>query len=151
MQRAMARQAEAEREERAKIIAAEGEALAARELAPASDVMMAHPLALQLRNLQTLVGVAADKNPTVVFPGLFMGTISGLGVFLSRETQAAAALPPPPSLSSLSGDAARQSCVYVSRCRVRAGRAACRRARGLRSIGPLGSRVASGPVAGGHR
>ena len=57
MKRAMARQAEAEREKRAKIIAAEGEALAAGELAQASDVMMAHPLALQLRNLQTLVEV----------------------------------------------------------------------------------------------
>jgi hypothetical protein len=53
MQRAMARQAEAKREKRAKIIAAQGEALAAGELAAASDVMMAHPLALQLRNLQT--------------------------------------------------------------------------------------------------
>ena len=58
MQRAMARQAEAEREKRAKIIAAQGEALAAGELADASDVMMAHPLALQLRNLQTLVEIA---------------------------------------------------------------------------------------------
>ena len=54
MQRAMARQAEAEREKRAKIIAAEGEALAAGELAHASDVMMAHPLALQLRNSRPL-------------------------------------------------------------------------------------------------
>ncbi len=56
------RQAAAEREKRAKIIAAQGEALAAGELATASDVMMAHPLALQLRNLQTLVEVAVDKN-----------------------------------------------------------------------------------------
>jgi hypothetical protein len=47
-----------------KIIAAQGEALAAGELAIASDVMMAHPLALQLRNLQTLVEVAVDKNST---------------------------------------------------------------------------------------
>src|SRR5450755_183900 len=62
MKRAMARQAEAEREKRAKIIAAQGEALAAGELARASDVMMAHPLALQLRNLQTLVEIAVDKN-----------------------------------------------------------------------------------------
>ena len=68
MKRAMARQAEAEREKRAKIIAAEGEALAAGELARASDMMMAHPLALQLRNLQTLVEIAVDKNSTVVFP-----------------------------------------------------------------------------------
>jgi len=75
MQRAMARQAEAEREKRAKIIGAQGEALAAGELANASDVMMAHPLALQLRNLQTLVGVAVDKNSTVVFPAPLMSTI----------------------------------------------------------------------------
>jgi regulator of protease activity HflC (stomatin/prohibitin superfamily) len=89
MQRAMARQAEAEREKRAKIIAAEGEALAAGELAHASDVMMAHPLALQLRNLQTLVEIAVDKNSTVVFPAPLMSTIGELGAFLARETKAA--------------------------------------------------------------
>jgi hypothetical protein len=93
MQRAMARQAEAEREKRAKIIAAEGEALAAGELARASDVMMAHPLALQLRNLQTLVEVAVDKNSTVVFPAPLMSTIGELGAFLARETRAASELP----------------------------------------------------------
>ena len=87
MQRAMARQAEAEREKRAKIIAAQGEALAAGELAIASDVMMAHPLALQLRNLQTLVEVAVDKNSTVVFPAPLMSTIAELGAFLEREEQ----------------------------------------------------------------
>ena len=64
----MASQAEAEREKRAKIIAAEGEALAAGELANASDVMMAHPLALQLRNLQTLIEISVDKNSTVDLP-----------------------------------------------------------------------------------
>jgi regulator of protease activity HflC (stomatin/prohibitin superfamily) len=95
MKRAMARQAEAEREKRAKIIAAQGEALAAGELAHASDVMMAHPLALQLRNLQTLVEVAVDKNSTVVFPSPLMSTIAELGAFLARETEAAAALPNP--------------------------------------------------------
>ena len=89
MQRAMARQAEAEREKRAKIIAAEGEALAAGELATASDVMMAHPLALQLRNLQTLVEVAVEKNSTIVFPAALMSTISELGTFLEREGGAA--------------------------------------------------------------
>ena len=89
MKRAMARQAEAEREKRAKIIAAEGEALAAGELAHASDVMMAHPLALQLRNLQTLVEIAVDKNSTVVFPAPLMSTIQELGAFLARETRAA--------------------------------------------------------------
>ena len=95
MQRAMARQAEAEREKRAKIIAAEGEALAAGELAKASDVMMAHPLALQLRNLQTLVEISVDKNSTVVFPAPLMSTIQELGAFLSRETAAVGALPDP--------------------------------------------------------
>jgi regulator of protease activity HflC (stomatin/prohibitin superfamily) len=102
MKRAMARQAEAEREKRAKIIAAEGEALAAGELARASDVMMEHPLALQLRNLQTLVEIAVDKNSTVVFPAPLMSTIQELGAFLKRETLAAGDLPavsasaPPP-------------------------------------------------------
>jgi regulator of protease activity HflC (stomatin/prohibitin superfamily) len=90
MKRAMARQAEAEREKRAKIIAAEGEALAAGELAAASDVMMAHPLALQLRNLQTLAEIAVDRNSTVVFPAPLMSTIQELGAFLNRETTAAA-------------------------------------------------------------
>jgi regulator of protease activity HflC (stomatin/prohibitin superfamily) len=94
MQRAMARQAEAEREKRAKIIAAEGEQLAADQLGAASDVMMAHPLALQLRNLQTLVELGVDQNTTVVFPAPLMSTIQELGAFLSRE-QAAATTPAP--------------------------------------------------------
>ena len=98
MKRAMARQAEAEREKRAKIIAAEGEALAAGELARASDVMMAHPLALQLRNLQTLVEIAVDKNSTVVFPAPLMSTIQELGAFLARESNAAGGLPGSPAL-----------------------------------------------------
>jgi len=89
MKRAMARQAEAEREKRAKIIAAEGEAMAAASLGQASDTMMAHPLALQLRNLQTLVEIGVDKNSTVVFPAPLMSTIGELGSFLSRETAAA--------------------------------------------------------------
>ncbi len=89
MKRAMARQAEAEREKRAKIIAAEGEALAAGELAHASDVMMAHPIALQLRNLQSLVEIGVDKNTTVVFPAPLMSTIQELTSFLSRENASA--------------------------------------------------------------
>jgi regulator of protease activity HflC (stomatin/prohibitin superfamily) len=89
MKRAMARQAEAEREKRAKNIAAEGEALAAGELAHAADVMAAHPLALQLRNLQTLVEISVDKNSTVIFPSPLMTTIEEIGGFLSRETKAA--------------------------------------------------------------
>jgi len=94
MKRAMARQAEAEREKRAKIIAAEGESLAADQLGAASDVMMAHPLALQLRNLQSLVEIGVDKNTTVVFPAPLMSTIQELGRFLARE-QAAGTTPPP--------------------------------------------------------
>ena len=88
MKRAMARQAEAEREKRAKIIAAEGEQLAAAQLGAASDVMMAHPLALQLRNLQSLVEIGVDKNTTVVFPAPLMSTIQELGSFLAREAAA---------------------------------------------------------------
>jgi regulator of protease activity HflC (stomatin/prohibitin superfamily) len=90
MKRAMAKQAEAEREKRAKIINAEGESLAAAALGDASDIMMKHPLALQLRNLQSLVEIGVDKNTTVVFPAPLMTTISELGAFLARETAAAA-------------------------------------------------------------
>jgi len=97
MKRAMARQAEAEREKRAKIINAEGESLAAAALGDASDVMMAHPLALQLRNLQTLVDIGVDKNTTVVFPAPLMSTIGELGTFLAREMAASAPTTPSPT------------------------------------------------------
>ena len=97
MQRAMARQAEAEREKRAKIINAEGESLAAAALGQASDTMMAHPLALQLRNLQSLVEIGVDKNTTVVFPAPLMSTIAELGSFLAGEQAAAARVLPPSS------------------------------------------------------
>jgi regulator of protease activity HflC (stomatin/prohibitin superfamily) len=89
MKRAMAKQAEAEREKRAKIINAEGESLAATALGQASDVMMAHPLALQLRNLQSIVEIGVDKNTTVVFPAPLMSTIGELGAFLAREEASA--------------------------------------------------------------
>ena len=89
MKRAMARQAEAEREKRAKIIAAEGEALAAAQLGAASDTMMAHPLALQLRTLQTLVEVGVDKNTLVVVPAPLMNSIGELTNFLDREAAVA--------------------------------------------------------------
>ena len=95
MQRAMARQAEAEREKRAKIINAEGESLAAAALGEASDTMMAHPLALQLRNLQSLVEIGVDKNTTVVFPAPLMSTIAELGSFLASEQAAATPVQPP--------------------------------------------------------
>ncbi len=91
MKRAMARQAEAEREKRAKIINAEGEHLAAASLGQASDIMMTHPIALQLRNLQTLIELGVDKNTTVVFPAPLMSTIEELGSFLAREGEAAKA------------------------------------------------------------
>ena len=87
MKRAMAKQAEAEREKRAKIIAAEGEAAAAAALGEASDTMMQHPIALQLRNLQSLVELGVDKNTTVVFPAPLMSTITELSAFLRRERE----------------------------------------------------------------
>jgi regulator of protease activity HflC (stomatin/prohibitin superfamily) len=68
MQRAMARQAEAEREKRAKIIHAEGERQAADTLAAAAASMGAHPQTMQLRYLQTLTEIAAEKNSTIIFP-----------------------------------------------------------------------------------
>jgi len=68
MQRAMARQAEAERERRAKVINAEGEFQAAARLAEAASIIAEHPIALQLRFLQTLTEIAAENNSTVLFP-----------------------------------------------------------------------------------
>jgi regulator of protease activity HflC (stomatin/prohibitin superfamily) len=68
MQRALARQAEAEREKRAKIIAADGEFQAAQKLTSAAEVMSAQPAALALRYMQTLLDLGVDKNTTVVFP-----------------------------------------------------------------------------------
>jgi regulator of protease activity HflC (stomatin/prohibitin superfamily) len=97
MKRAMARQAEAEREKRAKIIAAQGEALAADQLGVAADIMLAHPLALQLRNLQSLVEIGVDKNTTVVFPAPIMSTIEELGSFIARERSASAVTAPVPN------------------------------------------------------
>jgi regulator of protease activity HflC (stomatin/prohibitin superfamily) len=68
MQRAMAKQAEAERERRAKIINAEGEYQAAAKLADAASIIRDHPMALQLRYLQTLREVSAENNSTTLFP-----------------------------------------------------------------------------------
>ena len=68
IQRAMARQAEAERERRAKIIAAEGELQASQKLGQAADVIANSPGALQLRQLQTMVEISAEKNSTIIFP-----------------------------------------------------------------------------------
>ena len=68
MRRAMARQAEAERERRAKVIAAEGEFQASERLADASAIMARQPMALQLRYLQTLAEIATENNSTTIFP-----------------------------------------------------------------------------------
>ncbi len=68
MQRAIAKQAEAERERRAKIIHAEGEFQASKQLANAAEIIGKQPAALQLRFLQTLTEVAAEKNSTIIFP-----------------------------------------------------------------------------------
>src|SRR5207249_6917924 len=68
MQRAMAKQAEAERERRAKVIHAEGEFQASQKLADAAEVIAKQPMALQLRFLQSLVEVASEKNSTTIFP-----------------------------------------------------------------------------------
>jgi regulator of protease activity HflC (stomatin/prohibitin superfamily) len=82
MQRALARQAEAERERRAKVINAEGEFQAAQRLADASQIIEQHPVALQLRYLQTLSEVAAENNSTTLFPV----PIDLLTPFLGRRT-----------------------------------------------------------------
>jgi regulator of protease activity HflC (stomatin/prohibitin superfamily) len=85
MQRAMAKQAEAEREKRAKIIAAEGEFQSADKLGQAADIIGAHPIALQLRNLQVLSEIAVEKNSTIIFPSQFFSTIQDVKKFLGAE------------------------------------------------------------------
>jgi regulator of protease activity HflC (stomatin/prohibitin superfamily) len=85
MQRAMAKQAEAEREKRAKIIAAEGEQLSAAKLGEAADIIAQHPIALQLRNLQVLSDIAVEKNSTIVFPAQFMDTVKSIKDFMGKE------------------------------------------------------------------
>jgi regulator of protease activity HflC (stomatin/prohibitin superfamily) len=75
MQRAMAKEAEAERERRAKIVAAEGEFQAAVKLGEAADIIATHPVALQLRTLQTMAEISVEKNSTIIFPAQFMTTV----------------------------------------------------------------------------
>ena len=75
MQRAMAKEAEAERERRAKIVAAEGELQASEKLGQAADVIANHPVALQLRTLQTMAEISVEKNSTIIFPAQFMTTV----------------------------------------------------------------------------
>jgi regulator of protease activity HflC (stomatin/prohibitin superfamily) len=75
MQRAMAKEAEAERERRAKVVAAEGEFQAAVKLGQAADIIADHPVALQLRTLQTMAEISVEKNSTIIFPAQFMTTV----------------------------------------------------------------------------
>ena len=86
MQRAMAREAEAERERRAKIVAAEGEYQAAVKLGEAADIITQHPVALQLRTLQTMAEIATEKNSTIIFPTQFMTTVQEALAQLAKDT-----------------------------------------------------------------
>jgi len=97
MQRAMARQAEAEREKRAKIIHAEGEFSASQQLAAAAQVIGSQPATLQLRYLQTLTEIAAEKNHTIVFP-LPLELLQGL--LNSAASSGSVASPTPDEVSS---------------------------------------------------
>jgi regulator of protease activity HflC (stomatin/prohibitin superfamily) len=94
MQRAMARQAEAERERRAKIINSEGEYQAAQKLADAADIISTNPATLQLRYLQTLLEMGVNQNTTIVFP-LPMDVISPF-VDMARDAAGGASRKPPP-------------------------------------------------------
>jgi len=86
MQRAMAREAEAERERRAKIVAAEGEYQAAVKLGEAADIITQHPVALQLRTLQTMAEIATEKNSTIIFPAQFMTTVQEALAMLKKDS-----------------------------------------------------------------
>ncbi|WP_198668232.1 SPFH domain-containing protein [Streptomyces triticisoli] len=85
VQRAVSCQAEAEREKRARVIAAAGETLSADRLAEAADVISDHPIALQLRNLRILAEIAAEKNSTIVFPAQFLESARTLPGFVEGE------------------------------------------------------------------
>jgi len=87
MQRAMAKEAEAERERRAKIVAAEGEFQAAEKLGQAADIIASHPVALQLRTLQTMAEIATEKNSTIIFPAQFMTTVKEALDTIQQDTK----------------------------------------------------------------
>lgn len=86
MQRAMAKEAEAERERRAKIVAAEGEFQASVKLGAAADIIAKHPVALQLRTLQTMSEISTEKNSTIIFPAQFMTTVQEAIKTLKSDT-----------------------------------------------------------------
>jgi regulator of protease activity HflC (stomatin/prohibitin superfamily) len=85
MKRAIAMQAEAEREKRAKIIAAEGEYLSATKLGDAADIISEHPIALQLRIMQVLNQIAVEKNSTIIFPAPLMNSLQDIANFVKNE------------------------------------------------------------------
>ena len=87
MQRAMAKEAEAERERRAKIVAAEGEFQAAEKLGQAADLISKHPVALQLRTLQTMAEISVEKNSTIIFPAQFMTTVAEAVKLIKGDVQ----------------------------------------------------------------
>lgn len=87
MKRVIAMQAEAEREKRAKIIAAEGEYLSATKLGDAADIISDHPIALQLRIMQVLNQIAVEKNSTIIFPAPLMNSITDIASFLKSENE----------------------------------------------------------------
>ncbi len=87
MQRAMAKEAEADRERRAKIIAADGEFQAAAKLGQAADLITKHPVALQLRTLQTMTEIAVEKNSTIIFPAQFMTTVQEAIRAVTKDTK----------------------------------------------------------------
>jgi regulator of protease activity HflC (stomatin/prohibitin superfamily) len=95
MQRAMARQAEAERERRAKIINSEGEYQAAQKLADAADIISTNPATLQLRYLQTLLEMGVNQNTTIVFP-LPLDILKPFTDAVSASGSAQRTPPPPP-------------------------------------------------------
>jgi len=87
MQRAMAKEAEAERERRAKIVAAQGEFQAAEKLGQAADIIASHPVALQLRTLQTMAEISSEKNSTIIFPAQFLTTVKEALQFIKSDNQ----------------------------------------------------------------
>ena len=99
MQRAMAKQAEAEREKRAKVLQAQGEALAAQTLADAARVIATEPAALQLRYLQTLTEIAVEKNSTIIFP-LPIDLVGPLEEMMRNASSGSAKTPTPASVAA---------------------------------------------------
>jgi len=118
MQRAMAKQAEAEREKRAKVLLAQGEFLAAQTLADAARVISTEPAALQLRYLQTLTEIAVERNSTIIFP-LPIDLVGPLVSALHRGGSAAAVTPPAPPMVAPADEPALVATLPAEPVRVR--------------------------------